>query len=212
MSISPLAGKPAQPSILVDVPRLVTAYYSGSPDPRCPLSASRSELPGIADPRSSAFNEAHILAITQAIRLLPAGAEDRRSPLPRHRHTRALDAAFASALEVLAAKGVEVMIDPAAVTRRPRRIVRGCDDDAVGEPAFAPAVIGEDRVRDDRDSAASSTTRRTAARWIPSDPVDRGARQRLHPRQAGRNRQSAVRMRSSSFDDPPASVPRPLRQ
>jgi phosphoglucomutase len=68
MSISPLAGKPAEPSILVDVSRLVTAYYTGSPDPSVP---SQRVAFGTSGHRGSsfenAFNEVHILAITQPI-------------------------------------------------------------------------------------------------------------------------------------------------
>ena len=68
MQVSPLAGKPADPSMLVDVPRLVTAYYTGRPDPS--VAAQRVAF-GTSGHRGSsldaAFNEAHILAITQAI-------------------------------------------------------------------------------------------------------------------------------------------------
>jgi phosphoglucomutase len=68
MAISPLAGKPADPSILINVPRLVTAYYTGRPDPAVP---AQRVVFGTSGHRGSAldnaFNEAHILAITQAI-------------------------------------------------------------------------------------------------------------------------------------------------
>jgi phosphoglucomutase len=112
MTTSPLAGKPAPPSILVDVPKLVTAYYTGRPDPANP--AERVAF-GTSGHRGSsldnAFNEGHILAITQAI------CEYRRGqkvdgPLFLGIDTHALsEPAFASALEVLAAHGVEVRID-----------------------------------------------------------------------------------------------------
>jgi phosphoglucomutase len=112
MATSPLAGKPAPPSILVDVPKLVTAYYTGRPDPANP--AERVAF-GTSGHRGSsldnAFNEGHILAITQAI------CEYRRGqkcdgPLFLGIDTHALsEPAFASALEVLAAHGVEVRID-----------------------------------------------------------------------------------------------------
>jgi hypothetical protein len=70
MSISPLAGKPAEPSILVDVSRLVTAYYTGSPDPSVPSQRVAFGTSGHRGSSSeNAFNEAHILAITQAIYL-----------------------------------------------------------------------------------------------------------------------------------------------
>jgi phosphoglucomutase len=112
MTTSPLAGKPAPPSILVDVPKLVTAYYTGRPDPANP--AERVAF-GTSGHRGSsldnAFNEGHILAITQAI------CEHRREkkvdgPLFLGIDTHALsEPAFASALEVLAAHDVEVRID-----------------------------------------------------------------------------------------------------
>ena len=66
--ISPLAGKPAPRSLLVDVPRLVTAYYTGVPDPAVP---SQRVAFGTSGHRGSSFevsfNEWHVLAITQAI-------------------------------------------------------------------------------------------------------------------------------------------------
>ena len=68
MKISPLAGKPAPPEILINVPKLVAAYYSGAPDPAVP--AQRVAF-GTSGHRGSsldlAFNESHILAITEAI-------------------------------------------------------------------------------------------------------------------------------------------------
>ena len=68
MTLSPYAGKPAEPSMLVNVPRLMTAYYTGRPDPAVP--AQRVAF-GTSGHRGSAldnaFNEAHILAMTQAI-------------------------------------------------------------------------------------------------------------------------------------------------
>jgi Phosphoglucomutase/phosphomannomutase, alpha/beta/alpha domain I len=68
MEVSKLAGKPADPSVLINVPRLVTAYYTGLPDPGAP---AQRVVFGTSGHRGSAldnaFNEAHILAITQAI-------------------------------------------------------------------------------------------------------------------------------------------------
>ena len=67
-NVSPLAGKPVEPSMLVNVPRLVTAYFAGKPDPA--VAAQRVAF-GTSGHRGSAFdnsfNEAHILAISQAI-------------------------------------------------------------------------------------------------------------------------------------------------
>jgi len=111
MTTSPLAGKPAPLSLLVDVPRLITAYYTESPDPS--VAAERVAF-GTSGQRGSsfnrAFNEAHILAITQAI-CLHRQRQGISGPLYLGIDTHALSApAFASALEVLAANGVEAMI------------------------------------------------------------------------------------------------------
>ena len=112
MSISPLAGKPAPQSILVNVPRLMTAYYSRTPDPAIPaerVSFGTSGHRGSAF--DSAFNEDHILAITQAI-CMYRKRQGIDGPLFLGIDTHALsESAFASALEVLAANGVNVMID-----------------------------------------------------------------------------------------------------
>jgi phosphoglucomutase len=114
INVSPLAGKPAPASMLVNVPRLVTAYYTEHPDPS--VAAERVAF-GTSGHRGSAFersfNEAHILAITQAI-CLYRRAHRIDGPLFIGMDTHALsEPAFASALEVLAANGVEVMIDRA---------------------------------------------------------------------------------------------------
>jgi phosphoglucomutase len=111
MKTSPLAGKPAPPGILVDVPRLITAYYADVPDPTVP--AQRVAF-GTSGHRGSsferAFNEWHILAITQAICLYRKG-QGIDGPLFLGIDTHALSVpACATALEVLAANGVEVMI------------------------------------------------------------------------------------------------------
>jgi phosphoglucomutase len=110
--VSPLAGKPIDPSRLVNVPRLVTAYFTGRPDPSIP--AHRVAF-GTSGHRGSAFddafNEAHILAISQAI-CDHRQAHGVTGPLFIGIDTHALSApALASALEVLAANGVETMID-----------------------------------------------------------------------------------------------------
>jgi phosphoglucomutase len=112
MAISPLAGKPADPALLINVPRLVTAYYTGRPDPSVP---AQRVVFGTSGHRGSAldnaFNEAHILAITQAI-CLYRKQQSIDGPLYIGMDTHALsEPAFASALEVLAANGVEVMVD-----------------------------------------------------------------------------------------------------
>jgi phosphoglucomutase len=111
MNVSPLAGKPAEPSLLVNVPRLITAYYTERPDPAVPTQRVAF---GTSGHRGSAFekgfNEWHILAMTQAICLYRT-AHAISGPLFLGMDTHALSIpAFASALEVLAANGVDVMI------------------------------------------------------------------------------------------------------
>jgi phosphoglucomutase len=110
--VHPLAGKTADPTMLTNVPRLVTAYFAGKPDPSVP--AQRVAF-GTSGHRGSAFNnafnEAHILAISQAL------CDHRQAcnidgPLFVGIDTHALaEPARASALEVFAANGVEVMVD-----------------------------------------------------------------------------------------------------
>jgi phosphoglucomutase len=111
MKVSPLAGKPAGLSLLVDVPRLITAYYAMTPDPSVP---SQRVAFGTSGHRGSAFkasfNEWHILAITQAI-CLHRRLKKIDGPLFIGVDTHALSVpAFTSALEVLAANQVELMI------------------------------------------------------------------------------------------------------
>ena len=112
MKVSPLAGKPVDQSQLVDLPRLITAYYSLTPD--VSIAAQRVAF-GTSGHRGSAFdtafNEAHILAISQAICLYRKN-QNISGPLYLGMDTHALSVpAFASALEVLAANGVETMVD-----------------------------------------------------------------------------------------------------
>ena len=111
MKISSAAGKPADPSMLVNVPKLITAYYELRPDPSDPR---QRVVFGTSGHRGSAtdvaFNEWHILAITQAIcdyrKLQKIGG-----PLFLGMDTHALsEPAFASAMEVLAANGIDVML------------------------------------------------------------------------------------------------------
>ncbi len=111
MTVDALAGKPAPPSLLVNVPRLVTAYFAETPDPAV---AEQRIAFGTSGHRGSSlqrsFNERHILSVTQAI------CEYRKregidGPLFLGMDTHALsEPALASALEVLAANGVEVML------------------------------------------------------------------------------------------------------
>jgi phosphoglucomutase len=111
MDVNPAAGQPADQSMLVDVARLVTAYYEERPD--AGEAAERVSF-GTSGHRGSSlhrsFNEWHILAITQAICEFRAGRAI-GGPLFLAIDTHALsEPAQATALEVLAANGVEVML------------------------------------------------------------------------------------------------------
>ena len=112
MAIHPLAGSLAPSSVLVDISKLLAAYSSEKPD--ATVREQRVAF-GTSGHRGSAFkksfNEWHILAVTQAICEYRAG-QGTSGPLYLGRDTHALsEPACASALEVLAANGIEVMID-----------------------------------------------------------------------------------------------------
>jgi phosphoglucomutase len=128
------AGTVADPAMLVDVPRLITAYYTEVPDPAV---AEQRVAFGTSGHRGSAFriafNEAHIVAISQAICLYRAehGID---GPLFLAMDTHALSVpAFASALEVLAANGVETRI--------------AADDEYTPTPVLSHAILVYNRGR-----------------------------------------------------------------
>jgi phosphoglucomutase len=137
MATSPLAGKPASPDMLVDLDRLEAAYSARVPDPEDP--AERVSF-GTSGHRGSSlagsFNEAHIAAITQAI------CEYRRSqgtdgPLYLGKDTHALSRpAERTALEVLAANGVETVLQR--------------DDGVTPTPVISRAILAHNRGRTDR--------------------------------------------------------------
>ncbi len=148
------AGQPAEPTDLLDVPHLVTAYFAGEPDPEDP---AQQVVFGTSGHRGSsldtAFNEAHILAITQAI------CEHRREqgydgPLFLGRDTHALsEPAWTTALEVLVANDVDVLVDdrggytptPAvshAILRANAGKERGLADGIVVTPSHNPPSDG----------------------------------------------------------------------
>jgi phosphoglucomutase len=109
--LSPLAGKPAPINMLVNIPKLITAYYTEIPDPSI---TEQCVLFGTSGHRGSAFaktfNEWHILAISQSICLFRSQKKI-NGPLFLGMDTHALSVpAFRSALEVLAANGIDVMI------------------------------------------------------------------------------------------------------
>ncbi len=114
MAANPRAGKPALPEDLIDLSRVVTAYYTVQPDPD---DVAQQVAFGTSGHRGSsldgAFNEAHILATTQAIAEYRA-AQGTTGPLFIGRDTHGLsEPAWVSALEVLAANEVAVRIDSA---------------------------------------------------------------------------------------------------
>jgi phosphoglucomutase len=154
VKVNAAAGKPADPSILVNIPKLVTAYYALQPDPSDPR---QRVIFGTSGHRGSAFdcafNEWHILAITQAI------CDYRKlqkidGPLFLGMDTHALsEPAFASALEVLGANNVEVMLSegtaytptPAvshSILRYNRGRERGLADGIVITPSHNPPDDG----------------------------------------------------------------------
>src|SRR6266498_2510702 len=110
MTISERAGRPADPSILVDVDRLVGAYYDRRPDPSVPgqrVAFGTSGHRGSA--LNTAFNEAHIVATTEAICRYRKG-QGIDGPLFIGRDTHALsEPATRTAVEVLVANDVEVV-------------------------------------------------------------------------------------------------------
>jgi phosphoglucomutase len=135
--ISPLAGKPAPASSLVDLPKLVTAYYIDVPDPSVPVQRVAFGTSGHRGTSFDvSFNEWHVLAITQAICDYRSGhAID--GPLFLGIDTHALSRpAGASALEVLAANGVEVML--------------ATDDEYTPTPAISHAILTHNRGRTSR--------------------------------------------------------------
>jgi phosphoglucomutase len=134
MKVSACAGKPAEASMLVDVPKLVSAYYTETPDPLVP---EQRVAFGTSGHRGSsldkAFNEHHILAISQAICLY---RQSRKidGPLFLGLDTHALSVpARASALEVLAANGVDVLL--------------AAGDEYTPTPAVSHAILAYNRGR-----------------------------------------------------------------
>jgi phosphoglucomutase len=132
--ISPLAGKPAPLSSLIDVAKLITAYYEIEPDPTV---AAQRVVFGTSGHRGSAFdasfNERHVLAITQAI-CDYRRAHDISGPLFLGIDTHALsECACASGLEVLAAHDVNIML--------------ATNDEYTPTPAISHAILAYNRGR-----------------------------------------------------------------
>ncbi|WP_179475879.1 phosphoglucomutase (alpha-D-glucose-1,6-bisphosphate-dependent) [Mycolicibacterium vinylchloridicum] len=154
MAANPRAGQPALPEDLVDLPHLVTAYYTVNPDPD---DIDQQVVFGTSGHRGSsldgAFNEAHILATTQAIVEYRAG-QGTTGPLFIGRDTHGLsEPAWVSALEVLAANDVVAMIDSAdrytptpavshAILTFNRGLTSGLSDGIVVTPSHNPPRDG----------------------------------------------------------------------
>ena len=177
MKVSPLAGKRAEPSTLIDVSKLVDAYYTQTPDPAVPaerISFGTSGHRGTSLERS--FNEAHILAVTQAIcRFRALHGID--GPLFLGKDTHALSApAFSSALEVLAANGVRALISlgdeytptPAvshAILTFNRGRASGLADGIVITPSHNPPEDGGFKYNPPNGGPAGAST----TTWIEAD-------------------------------------------
>ncbi|RIH87094.1 Phosphoglucomutase [Calidithermus terrae] len=112
MSVHPLAGKPAPHGILVNIPRLLASYYALQPDPADPLQRVAFGTSGHrGNSFAGTFNEAHILAVAQAVAEYRA-QQGITGPLFMGMDSHALsEAAWVSALEVLAANGVAVRVE-----------------------------------------------------------------------------------------------------
>ena len=137
MALSPLAGKPAPKEMLIDPEQLVREYYVRKPDPAAPAQQISFGTSGHrGSPLTGSFNEAHILAIAQAI------CDYRRThgisgPLYMGRDTHAVSGpAQRTALEVLAANGVETVIQSG--------------DDVTPTPAISRVILAHNRGRTDR--------------------------------------------------------------
>ena len=173
MKISPLAGKPAPPAMLVDVPRLVSAYYTEVPDPAIP---GQRVAFGTSGHRGSSF----LKTLQRMARPrhhaghlpLPRAAGHRRPAVPRHRHARAVRAGVRQCARSAggqrrrrhAGRARRIHADPGGVARHPHLQSRA---DAPASPTASSSRLRTIR----RRTAGSSTTRRTADRRRPRSPA-----------------------------------------
>ena len=120
MTLSELAGHPAPPSLLTNIPRLVAHYYETRPDPQNPAQQVAFGTSGHRGTSlNGTFNEAHILAVSQAVAEYRAGAGI-SGPLFMGLDTHALsEPAWSTALRVLVANGVRVHVQPGFFTPTP---------------------------------------------------------------------------------------------
>jgi phosphoglucomutase len=161
--VDPRAGQPAAAGDLVNVAKLVTAYYTVHPDP---AEVAQRVSFGTSGHRGSSFNatfnEDHIVATTQAICEYRA-AQGIDGPVFLGADTHALaEPATASALEVLAANGVRVLVDSRGGYTPTPAVSRAILAHNAAGGSVADGIV------------ASSTTRRTAGRPARTSP--RGSR------------------------------------
>ena len=163
MTIHPLAGKPAPKDVLVDIDKLRQEYYARKPD-----FADRGQRVsfGTSGHRGSSlrgsFNEIHVLAITQAI-CDYRQSQDISGPLYIGKDTHALsEPAFMTALEVLAANGVETMIDGNDGYTQPRQSPTPFSHSTLGEQQIL-GTASSSRPRTIRPKMAASSITRPAA-------------------------------------------------
>jgi phosphoglucomutase len=137
VALSPLAGKPAPKALLIDPARLVSEFYDRKPDPADPAQLVSFGTSGHrGSPLAGSFNEAHILAITQAICEYRQG-QGISGPLYMGCDTHAASApAQRAALEVLAAHAVETVIQPG--------------EGVTPTPAVSRAILAHNRGRTER--------------------------------------------------------------
>ena len=174
MALHPLAGQPAPRERLVNVPRLITAYYTIHPDPADPLQAVSFGTSGHrgTSPAGS-FNDDHIAAIAQAIADYRA-ARGISGPLYVGMDTHALsEPALATAVEVLAANGVRVVIQSGldytptpvishAILTWNRQKPRDLADGVVITPSHNPAEDGGFKYNPPEGGPADTS----ATKWI----------------------------------------------
>ena len=177
MPLSPLAGKPAPADVLIDVDRLVAAYYDRRPDPANPRELVAFGTSGHRGaPEDGAFNEAHILAITQAICEHRARAGHHRPAVPRRRHARGVGA---GAADGAGGAGGERRRDAASQRRAAEytptpalsRAILSLQPRARRGTPVSPTASSSRRRTTRRATAASSTTRPTAAPPTATSPT-----------------------------------------